>query len=58
VFPSESVGASTLDARTRRTCSNVGADIDELDVNLLMVLPKGRGVLAVDALVVPRLGAP
>jgi hypothetical protein len=30
----------------------VGDEIDELDINPLMVLPKGRGVVAVDALVV------
>jgi hypothetical protein len=34
----------------------VGDDIGELDVNPLMVLPEGLGVIAVDALVVARTG--
>ena len=34
----------------------LGGDIAELDINPLMVLPRGRGVVAVDALIVP--GAP
>ena len=35
----------------------VGDEIMELDINPLMVLPNGRGVVAVDALVVGRYGA-
>lgn len=34
-----------------------GEELHELDINPLMVVPEGRGVIAVDALVVPR-GAP
>jgi acyl-CoA synthetase (NDP forming) len=29
-------------------------DLDSIDINPLMVLPEGKGVIAVDALVVPR----
>ena len=38
----------------QRLASEIGDEIAELDVNPLMVLPAGRGVVAVDALVVPR----
>ena len=33
---------------------DLGDDLAELDVNPFMVRPEGRGVVAVDALVVPR----
>jgi acyl-CoA synthetase (NDP forming) len=42
--------------RLQRLALEVGDDIGELDINPLMVLPKGQGVLAVDALVVARAG--
>jgi acetate---CoA ligase (ADP-forming) len=38
----------------QRLAVEVGDEISELDVNPLMVLPAGQGVLAVDALVVAR----
>lgn len=38
----------------QRLACEVGDEIAELDINPLMVLPAGRGVVAVDALVVPR----
>jgi acetate---CoA ligase (ADP-forming) len=38
----------------QRLALEVGDDLAELDVNPLMVLPRGHGVVAVDALVVPR----
>ncbi len=44
--------------RLQRLALEVGDDIDELDVNPLMVLPRGRGVVAVDALAVARSGRP
>jgi acyl-CoA synthetase (NDP forming) len=31
-------------------------ELDSIDINPLIVLPEGRGVVAVDALVVPRSG--
>jgi acetate---CoA ligase (ADP-forming) len=37
----------------QRLACEVGDEIAELDINPLMVLPAGRGVVAVDALVVP-----
>jgi acyl-CoA synthetase (NDP forming) len=40
--------------RMQRLAFEVGDEIDELDINPLMVLPRGRGVVAVDALVVGR----
>jgi len=40
--------------RLQRLALEVGDEIDELDINPLMVLPRGRGVVAVDALVVAR----
>jgi acyl-CoA synthetase (NDP forming) len=42
--------------RMQRLALEVGDDIDELDINPLMVLPRGQGVVAVDALVVARRG--
>ena len=38
----------------QRLAAEVGDEIAELDINPLLVLPAGRGVVAVDALVVPR----
>jgi acyl-CoA synthetase (NDP forming) len=48
--------AALVDAimRLQRLALEVGDDIDELDINPLMVLPRGEGVVAVDALVVAR----
>ena len=40
--------------KLQRMALEVGDDIDELDVNPLLVLPKGGGVIAVDALVIAR----
>ena len=40
--------------RLQRLALEVGDDIAELDINPLMVLPKGQGVIAVDALVIPH----
>jgi acetate---CoA ligase (ADP-forming) len=37
----------------QRLACEVGDEIAELDINPLMVLPAGQGVVAVDALVVP-----
>jgi acyl-CoA synthetase (NDP forming) len=42
--------------RLQRLALEVGDDIAELDINPLMVLPRGQGVVAVDALVVARAG--
>jgi acyl-CoA synthetase (NDP forming) len=45
--------------KLQRLALELGDDIAELDVNPLMVLPKGEGVVAVDALVIARVtGAP
>jgi acyl-CoA synthetase (NDP forming) len=41
--------------KLQRLALEVGDDLAELDVNPLMVLPKGHGVIAVDALVVPSI---
>ena len=38
----------------QRLACEAGDEIAELDINPLMVLPAGRGVVAVDALVIPR----
>ena len=38
----------------QRLACEAGDEIGELDVNPLLVLPEGRGVVAVDALVIPR----
>jgi acyl-CoA synthetase (NDP forming) len=38
----------------QRMANEIGDDLSELDINPLMVRPQGRGVVAVDALVVPR----
>jgi acetate---CoA ligase (ADP-forming) len=38
----------------QRLALEVGADIAELDINPVMVRPRGQGVVAVDALIVPR----
>jgi acyl-CoA synthetase (NDP forming) len=38
----------------QRLALEAGDEIAELDINPLMVLPAGRGVVAVDALVIPR----
>jgi acyl-CoA synthetase (NDP forming) len=40
--------------KLQRLALEVGDDLAELDVNPLMVLPKGHGVVAVDALVLPQ----
>jgi acyl-CoA synthetase (NDP forming) len=40
--------------RFQRLALEVGDQIAELDVNPLLVLPAGRGVVAVDALVLGR----
>jgi hypothetical protein len=37
----------------QRLACEVGDEITELDINPVMVRPAGRGVVAVDALVVP-----
>jgi acyl-CoA synthetase (NDP forming) len=37
-----------------RLAAELGDDLAELDINPLLVLPRGRGVVAVDALVMPR----
>ena len=39
--------------RLQRLALEVGDDIAELDINPLMVMPKGAGVVAVDALIIP-----
>ena len=39
--------------KLQRLALEVGDDLAELDVNPLMVLPRGRGVVAVDALAIP-----
>jgi acetate---CoA ligase (ADP-forming) len=43
--------------RMQRLALEVGDRIAEFDVNPLMVLPKGQGVVAVDALLVARPGS-
>ena len=40
--------------KLQRLALEVGDDIEELDVNPLLVRPKGKGVVAVDALVIAR----
>lgn len=40
--------------QVQRLALEVGDDIAELDINPVMVRPRGRGVTAVDALIVPR----
>ena len=40
--------------RLQRLALEIGDEIAELDINPLMVLPTGQGVVAVDALVVAR----
>jgi acyl-CoA synthetase (NDP forming) len=40
----------------QRLATEAGDQVAELDINPLMVLPAGQGVVAVDALVVPRGG--
>ena len=51
--------AALADALVRfsELCLDVGDDVSEIDVNPLLVLPDGRGVLALDALIVPAAGA-
>ena len=46
--------AAIVDAimRLQRLALELGDEIEELDINPLMVLPRGKGVVAVDALVV------
>ena len=39
--------------KLQRLALEVGDDIAELDINPLMVMPKGEGVVAVDALIIP-----
>ena len=39
--------------KLQRLALEVGDDLAELDINPLMVLPRGRGVVAVDALAIP-----
>jgi acyl-CoA synthetase (NDP forming) len=48
--------AAVVDAimKLQRLALEVGDDIEELDINPLMVLPKGQGAVAVDALLVAR----
>jgi acetate---CoA ligase (ADP-forming) len=41
--------------KLQRLALEVGDEIAELDVNPLMILPKGQGVVAVDALVIPSV---
>jgi acyl-CoA synthetase (NDP forming) len=41
----------------QRLALEVGGDIAELDINPVMVRPRGRGVTAVDALIVARLAS-
>jgi acyl-CoA synthetase (NDP forming) len=41
----------------QRLALEVGGDIAELDINPVMVRPRGHGVTAVDALIVPRLAS-
>jgi acetate---CoA ligase (ADP-forming) len=38
----------------QRLALEVGSDIAELDINPVMVRPRGHGVTAVDALIIPR----
>jgi len=40
--------------RFQRLALEVGDEVEELDVNPLLVLPAGQGVVAVDALVRAR----
>ncbi len=44
--------------RLQRLAVEIGDEIEELDVNPILVLPAGQGVVAVDALVVGRDAAP
>ncbi|MEX1006477.1 MAG: acetate--CoA ligase family protein [Acidimicrobiia bacterium] len=44
--------------KLQRLALEVGDDIAELDVNPLMVMPKGAGVVAVDALIIPTQHEP
>jgi len=40
--------------RLSQLASAMGSDLQALDINPLLVLPEGRGVVAADALIVPR----
>jgi acyl-CoA synthetase (NDP forming) len=40
--------------KLQRLALEVGDDIAELDINPLIVMPKGQGVVAVDALIIPN----
>jgi acyl-CoA synthetase (NDP forming) len=53
--PKADVGA-LVDAvlRLARLGAELGEEIDQLDINPLIVLPRGQGVRAVDALIVKR----
>ena len=44
--------------KLQRLALEIGDDIAELDINPLMVLPKGEGVVAVDALIIPTTSQP
>ena len=50
---SRSTGIRTL-VRVSHLATHMEGHLAELDINLLMVLPSGQGVKAVDALVVFR----
>jgi acyl-CoA synthetase (NDP forming) len=52
--PSDVAALADAMVRFSELCLDLAAVVAEIDVNPLRVLPAGQGVLALDALIVPR----
>ena len=52
--PSDVAALAEALVRFSELCQDLADDVVEIDVNPLLVLPEGQGVLALDALIVPR----
>jgi acetyltransferase len=52
--PSDVAALTDALVRFSELCQDLAGEVAEIDVNPLLVLPKGQGVLALDALIVPR----
>ena len=52
--PSDVAGLTEALVRFSELCQDLAGEVAEIDVNPLLVLPEGQGVLALDALIVPR----